>query len=161
MTAAEAGLPGAAALERIAAGLLSATRAGRVTVRLDLPGPVTYPVAAEACAPGVAPIRGDTSVDLKTAPTFTAVAEELRTVIQDDVLTAEPPTPPEVVARYGVRAQMLAPVVRDGRCVGTLSVHQLERPRTWSAADRQALEAAAAAVARTRAARRRQGAAGA
>ena len=139
--------PDAAALQGIAGDLLAATRAGRVTVRVDVPGPELFPVVAEACAPGVAPIRGDAAVDLRAAPTFVAVADQLRTVIQDDVLTAEPPTPREVVARYGVRAQMLAPLVRGSRCVGTLSVHQLDRPRAWSAADRQALDAAARAAA--------------
>ena len=130
----------------IVAELLAATRASRVTLRLDVAGPAFFPVVAEACAPGIAPIAGDASIDLRAAPTFTTVAEELHTVIQDDVTTAQPPTPPEVIARYGVRAQMLAPVVRDGRCVGTLSVHEATGPRAWSAADRRALEAAAAAA---------------
>lgn len=62
--------------------------------------------------------------------------------------TAQPPTPPEVIARYGVRAQMLAPVVRDGRCAGTLSVHETRAPRAWSAGDRAALAEAADAAAR-------------
>jgi maleate isomerase len=135
--------PDPAALDRLVAGLLAATGASRVTLRLDVPGPDFFPVVAEACAPGIAPIRGDASIDLRSAPTFTTVAEQLQTVIQDDVRTALPPTPPEVIARYGVRAQMLAPVVRDGRCVGTLSVHEATGPRAWSPADRTALAAAA------------------
>ncbi len=132
------------ALDRLVAELLAATGAGRVTLRLDLPGPAFFPVVAEACADGVAPVAGDASIDLRGAPTFTTVAEGLETVIQDDVRTARPPTPPEVIARYGVRAQMLAPVVRDGRCAGTLSVHETRGPRAWSAADRAALAQAAA-----------------
>jgi maleate isomerase len=136
------------ALDRVVAELLAATRASRVTLRLDVPGPHFFPVMAEACAPGIAPIRGDASIDLRSAPTFTAVAQLLRTIVQNDVRTAQPPTPPEVIARYGVRAQMLAPVVRDGGCIGTLSVHEATGPRAWSPADRAALAAAAAAAAR-------------
>lgn len=134
-------------LDRLVAELLAATGASRVTLRLDVPGPDFFPVVAEACAPGISPIAGDASIDLRAAPTFTTVAEQLQTVIQDDVTTAEPPTPPEVIARYGVRAQMLTPVMRDGRCVGTLSVHEASGPRAWSAADRQALAETAAAAA--------------
>ncbi|HEX4804309.1 MAG TPA: GAF domain-containing protein [Conexibacter sp.] len=135
------------ALDRLVADLLAATGAGRVTLRLDVPGPAFFPVVAEACADGVAPVAGDASIDLRGAPTFTTVVEGLRTIVQDDVTTAEPPTPPEVIARYGVRAQMLAPVVRDGRCVGTLSVHETRAPRAWTAADRAALARTAAAAA--------------
>jgi maleate isomerase len=131
------------ALAALAAELLAATGASRVTLRLDVSGPHFFPVVAEACAPGIAPIAGDASIDLRSAPTFTTVAEQLQTVIQDDVCTAQPPTPPEVIARYGVRAQMLAPVVHDGRCIGTLSVHEATGPRAWTPADRAALTAAA------------------
>jgi maleate isomerase len=134
-------------LDALVAGLLATTGASRVTLRLDVSGLDFFPVVAEACAPGIAPIRGDASIDLRGAPTFTTVAEQLQTVIQDDVRTAQPPTPPEVIARYGVRAQMLAPVVRDGRCAGTLSVHETTGPRAWTDADRAALAAAAAEAA--------------
>jgi maleate isomerase len=133
-------------LQAIVEELLAATGAARTTLRLDRP-PEVFPVVAEACAPGVSSIRGDGTVDLRKAPTFTAVAEELRTLIQEDTLRSDPPTPQAVVDAYGVRAQMLAPVARDGTALGTISVHASE-PRAWTAADRAALASAADAVLR-------------
>jgi maleate isomerase len=136
-----------AALQGIVDELLAATGASRATLRLDSP-PEYFPVVAEACAPGVRSLRGDTSVDLRNAPTFTAIRDELRIILQDDCLNSVPPTPPEVIDLYGVRAQMLAPVPAGGRLLGTMSVHEASGPRHWSEADRQALESAVAAVLR-------------
>ncbi|MEA2330125.1 MAG: hypothetical protein QOH58_263 [Thermoleophilaceae bacterium] len=134
-----------AALQGIVERLLADTGASRTTLRVDSPTEF-FPVVAEACAPGVRSIRGDTSVDLKTAPTFMAIQDEQRIIVQDDCLHSEPPTPQEVIDAYGVRAQMLAPVALEGLLLGTMSVHQAGAPRRWSAADRQALESAVTAV---------------
>src|SRR3990172_9564471 len=90
--------------------LLEATRASRVTLRLDTPGEV-FPVVAEALAPGVRSIRSATEIDLRKAGTFQFLAREWRLLIQADCLVDEPVAPPELIELYGVRAQMLAPIV--------------------------------------------------
>jgi maleate isomerase len=123
--------------------LLQATGASRVTLRLDTPGEV-YPVVAEACAPGVRSIKGATEIDLRRAKTFQFLERERRVLVQADCLVDEPAVPPALIELYGVRAQMLAPLVSGGRLVGIVSVHHAGWPRKWTEAEIAALEAAAA-----------------
>jgi maleate isomerase len=47
---------------------------------------------------------------------------------------------------YGVKAQMLAPVVREGQLAGIVSVHYAPAVRRWSPTDITALEDAVARV---------------
>ena len=131
--------------DALAAELLEATRAGRVTLRLDTPGDV-FPVVAEACAPGVRSIRGATEIDLRAAKTFQYLEREQRLLIQRDCLTDEPVAPRELIELYGVRAQMLGPVLRDGRLAGIVSVHHPETPRDWTPLEIEALRRAAEVV---------------
>ena len=70
-------------------------------------------------------------------------------LIQRDCLTDEPVAPQELIDLYGVRAQMLAPIVRDDRLVGIISVHHATTPRDWSEDDVGALRDTAARVANT------------
>ena len=67
---------------------------------------------------------------------FEVMQTELRVIVQDDVVTSHPAFP-ELVERYGVRAQMLAPIVRDDRLVGILSVLYAPGPRAWTAENRR------------------------
>ncbi len=129
-------------------GLLRLTAATRVTVRLeDETG--GFPVVAEALAQGARSIAGDSSIDLRAAPTFQYLERELRPLIQDDILDSDTAPPPELIARYGARAQMIAPVVCDGRMVGFVSVHYAEEPRHWTPEEIGAIESAATRVAAT------------
>ena len=125
--------------------LLEATGASRVTLRLDTPGQV-YPVVAEALSPGVGSIREATEIDLRTARTFQFLDREHRVLVQRDCLADEPVAPPELIELYGVRAQMLAPLVRDGRLVGIVSVHHAGTPRKWTDHEVAGLEATAARI---------------
>ena len=127
--------------EEIVEALLLAAGASRTTVRLDTPG-AFFPVVAEARAPGIGSIAGDTSIDLRASPTFEFLDREQRLLIQSDLLDSDVAPPPELIAQYGARAQMLAPVVSDGRLVGIISVHYVPGPRTWTAEDIAALERA-------------------
>ncbi|MFD4975764.1 GAF domain-containing protein [Streptomyces sp. NPDC058424] len=54
-----------------------------------------------------------------------------RVLMQDDCQTANPSPPQALLDAYQVRAQMLAPIVRDGRVVGWLSFHSRD-PRRWT-----------------------------
>jgi GAF domain-containing protein len=47
-----------------------------------------------------------------------------------------------------VKAQMLAPIVRDDRLIGVISVHYVPGPRDWSAEDVATLREAAERVQR-------------
>ena len=67
---------------------------------------------------------------------------ERRLLIQSDLLDAEVAPPPQLIAQYGARAQMLAPILRDDRLVGILSVHYAPGPRDWTPEDIGALERA-------------------
>jgi maleate isomerase len=125
--------------------LLETTRASRVTLRLDTPGSV-FPVVAEALAPGMRSIRDSTEIDLTRAATYRWLERERRLVVQRDCLVDEPAAPAELIELYGVRAQMLAPLVRDGRLVGIVSVHHAATARDWKDAEVGAVEAAAARV---------------
>jgi maleate isomerase len=118
--------------------LLEATGASRATLRLDASDAV-FLVVAEALAPGVRSIRDDDSIDIRRAATFRFLERELRPLVQNDCLGGEHPAPKELVDFYGVRAQMLGPIVRDGRLVGIVSVHDAAGPRQWGEQETAAL----------------------
>ena len=131
--------------QEIVDGLLRATAGSRVTIRLERPGE-TLPIVAEALAPGIPSLQGPSTIDLRAAPTVRYLAETLGTLIQDDLLAAETPPPPELIQQYGARAQMLAAVGVDGKLAAIVSVHYSPGPRHWTAVEVAALEAAAARV---------------
>jgi maleate isomerase len=124
--------------QEIVAELLAKTGATRTTLRVDAP-PDVFPVAAEALAPGARSIAGETRIDLRAAPTFVFLDRERRPLVQDDLATAADAPPPELIELYGVRAQMLAPIVRDGRLYAMVSVHYAPGPRRWTEEDVEAL----------------------
>jgi len=132
-------------LQDIVDELLEQTGASRVTIRLDMPGQV-FPVAAEALEEGTRSIAGDASIDLRASATFKYLEREQRNLIQEDCAAGEFPAPPELIEFYGVKAQMLAPLVRDDRLAGILSVHFAPATRVWTSDDVAALDAAAARV---------------
>jgi GAF domain-containing protein len=135
-----------APLQAVVDELIAATTGSRATLRVaDREG--AFPVVAEALAPGVRSIAAETSIDLRSAPTFQYLERELRTLVQDDILASDVAPPPELVQRYGARAQLLAPVVERDRMIAFLSVHHAATPRAWTEAEVAAIEAAAVRVA--------------
>lgn len=135
-------------LQTIMEDLLEATKASRTTVRLDMPAQnlVLETVAAEATVSGVRPLKGgkNSIKDLRnTVPPVRWVEENLQILVQEDCLTADLAPPPELIEHYGVKAQMLAPVVENGRLIGIISVHYTPEPRHWSEKDIAALQDAA------------------
>jgi GAF domain-containing protein len=112
--------------------LLATTRASRITLRQDLPGE-TFPVTHEALSSGVASIRGVTAPNMSTQPVVLAVTGG-RQVVQDDCERLYPADEDfhEMRSRYGgLRAQIVTPIVVDGRVGAILSVHQLGASRAW------------------------------
>jgi GAF domain-containing protein len=138
------------AFDAILGDLLAATGASRTTLRLDdrAYGFHIDDVAGEALAPGEPSLRGQTSIDQRAAATAQWVEKNRRLLVQDDLSQGEPRPPEALVRLYGVRAQMLAPIERDGRLDGWISVHEARRTRHWSEQDRAAAMKAVAEVLR-------------
>ena len=106
--------PLAAAVGEVLAALLAETGASRVTLRRDAAGASPFPVVEEALAPGVASLRGETSVHLPTQPVVLEVMAG-RQVVQDDCRSAfDDPAFQRMLEAYGgLAAQIVTPV--DGR----------------------------------------------
>ena len=123
-----------ASVSDVLADLLDATGASRVTLRRDVPGEERFPVVEEALAPGVSSLRGEHTVHLPTQPVV-LVVQQGRQVVQDDCETAyDDPAFQAMLETYGgLAAQIVTPVLRDGRLEAILSLHQLETPRRWTA----------------------------
>jgi GAF domain-containing protein len=131
--------------------LLRSTGASRTTLRLDLldQDAGLDEVVAEALAPGVHSIRGDTSIrNLRDSSPIWFLEAQRTPLVQEDCSTANPAPPPELIELYGVRAQMVAPLVRDDSLIGVISVHYVSGPRGWSAQDLAALQKATERVLR-------------
>jgi maleate isomerase len=131
--------------QKIIEDLLRSTGASRTTLRLDLPDQDAGldEVVAEALMPGVRSIRGDTSIrNLRDSSPIRFLDEQRTPLVQEDCSMADPAPPPELIESYGVRAQMVAPLVRDDGLIGAISVHYVPGPRRWSAQDLVALKEA-------------------
>lgn len=119
----------------------------RTTLRVDIESwgvNVDRPVA-EATASGVASIR-DATLDQRSLATVQYMEAQRELVIQNDCRQADPAPPQALLDVYGVKAQMLAPLVRDDRLVGWISAHYTPSTRVWSDGDVRALREAAAKV---------------
>jgi maleate isomerase len=136
----------AAKLDALLEGLLAKVDASRTTVRLDIPswGVSVNDVIAEACAPGVRSIRGDTSIDQRALATVKFLDQRRELLVQPDFENTDHAPPPALISVYGVKAQMLAPLVARDELVGWVSVHYTPSAREWTADDVAALTAAAA-----------------
>jgi len=135
-----------ARMQSVTDDLRGATGADRATLRVDLPdaGCSVNTCAAESCGPTARSIRRDPTLPQRDLETVRWIDRHRALLVQPD-FTADPHPPRALLEVYGVRAQMLAPVVRDGDMVGWLSVHSLtERP--WSVADQRALAVAVGQV---------------
>ena len=113
--------------------LLRDLGASRVTLREDVPGDYAFPVTHEALADGVRSLREERTVDLRTQP----VVRELvrgRQVVQASCRDAfDDPAFRAMLDTYGgLAAQIVTPVLRDGRLTAILSLHQLGAPRAWT-----------------------------
>jgi len=140
------------AFQEILEGLLESTAASRTTVRLDMPSKNLHldTVAAEALASGVRSLEEDTSINnLSKVPTYEFVERERRILVQNDCLTADPAPPAALIDLYGVKAQMLGPIMLDDRVIGIISVHYTLGPRKWTEKDVAALQNAVERVRRT------------
>jgi maleate isomerase len=70
--------------------------------------------------------------------------------VENDCLNTTPDVAPEqeVTDVYGIRSEMVAPVVCDDQLIGWVSVHNTRGPHQWTKNEIAAIEAACAAVRR-------------
>lgn len=131
-------------LDAIVRELRERIGATRVTVRVDY-APCGYDVndvAAEALGPGAGSLIGITGIPQRAAATAQFLERERRILVQNDFSDPALSPPQALIDGYGVQAQMLGPLVRDGALIGWISVHHGGTTRKWSAADIAALDAA-------------------
>jgi maleate isomerase len=137
-------------LQKIMESLLKSTDASRTTIRLDIPELelALETVVAEGIAPGVNSLKGDKIItDMrKTVAPVMYLEEHRKILVQDDCMTAIPAPPQKLIEYYGVKAQMLAPIIEETLMIGVLSVHYNLGSRHWSEQDIAALQAAAERV---------------
>ena len=131
-------------LEDVLRDLLETTRASRVTLRRDVPGGQPFPVVEEVLAPGVGSIRGETSVHLPSQPVVLEVTRGFQDVQDDAARAYDDPAFLRMLEAYGgLAAQIVTPVMREGRLEAILSLHQLGEPRAWTAEEVSAASLAA------------------
>ena len=132
----------------ILAQLRETIGASRTTLRLDAPiyGFHIDDVVAESVAPGENSLRGQTSINQRAAATAQWVETNRRLLVQSDLSTGESRAPDALIRLYGVKAQMLAPVEREGRLDGWISVHEARKTRVWTELEQDALLRAAERV---------------
>ena len=138
--------------EDILETLLRETNASRTTLRIDLPqfGLNVNAPAAEALAPGVHSIKKETSLDQRKAVAVKWLEKNRRTFVENDCLNTTPDIAPEkeVTGVYGIRSEMVAPVIRNDHLIGWVSVHNIQGPHQWTKSEIAAIEAACAKVKR-------------
>jgi GAF domain-containing protein len=122
------------------------TGAGRVTLRLPAETEI-FPVYVEVRDAGVR-ATGDYAADPNTG-TFRYLESELQPLVQSDTRTATDTPPTVLIEKYGVGAQILAPIVVDGALGGIISVHHVGGAREWTPEEIAVATDAASAVANT------------
>ena len=134
-----------ATFDAILANLLGEIDASRTTLRLDdaALGFSVADVAGEAHLPTEKSLRGQTSINQRAAATAQWVEQHRRLLVQNDFSVRALRPPEALLQLYGVKAQMLAPVIREGRLDGWVSVHETRRTRKWSRKEQAATITAA------------------
>ncbi|GAA3710457.1 aspartate/glutamate racemase family protein [Gordonia hankookensis] len=133
--------------KQIVTELRERTGCDRTTVRVDdaALGLHVDLCAAESCGAGIRSIQHDPSLDQRALETVRWLDETRRVLVQPAFV--EPPFPPQALRDvYGVSAQVLGPVERDGEVAAWLSAHSLPE-RGWSDDDVAAMNDARAAMA--------------
>jgi maleate isomerase len=136
--------------EAILQSLREETNASRTTLRIDLPqfGLNVNAPAAEALASGVHSIKDKTSLDQRRAVAVRWLETNRRVFVENDCLDTTPDVAPEaeVTEVYGIRSEMVAPVIRNDHLIGWVSVHNIRGPHQWTESEIAAIEAACVKV---------------
>lgn len=133
-------------LQALADVLRELTEASRVTFRLSGSGGLL--LATESLAKDIPSMTTGPREDPTIFPTYEFLERERDLLIQEDTRTHAVRPPDSLIHHYNVLAQMLAPIVVDGRVAGVVSVHQVGETRSWTASDVATLRTVQATVAR-------------
>jgi hypothetical protein len=135
-------------LGEVLENLLRETRASRVTLRRGVADGYAFPVTDEALAPGVASLKDERTVDLRTQPVALEVQRRGQ-VVQPDCRSAyDDPAFLDMLETYGgLAAQIVTAFVANGGVAAILSVHQLGSPRAWTDGEARACREAATRIA--------------
>ena len=135
-----------ARLERELARLRDRTGACRTTLRFESAelGFRVDDVCAESVREGLNSLKGETSIDQRRGVAFQWLDRHRRVFVERDCLNAAPEVAPEreVIEIYGVRAEMVAPLIEAGRLAGAVSVHYTRGARDWTALEIATVESA-------------------
>ena len=135
-------------VEAILKALLAETRTSRVTLRRGVSDGYAFPVTDEALAPGVASLKEERTVDLRTQPVALEVQRRGQVVQDDSAAAYDDPAFQQMLETYGgLAAQIVTAVVAEEGVAAILSVHQLGSPRHWSEEEVNACRRAAANLA--------------
>ena len=139
------------ALREILESLRVDTDGGRTTVRLDHDILELHvdTVAEESLSEGVHSIRAQNSLDQRNAAAIRWLEKHRRSFVMNDTLDpwdAEVAPEKAVIETYGIRSEMVSPVIKDSDMVGWVSVHYTKGPRDWTAAEIARIEAACDSV---------------
>lgn len=130
------------------AELLAAVEASRTTLRIDVPelGFQVDDPAAEARASDVPSLLGQTALDQRSLETVRWMDAHHDYLMQERCQGADPAPPEALIRIYGVQAQMLGPIIRDGKLAGWISVHENRSTRQWTESEIDRLKEAVAKV---------------
>jgi len=99
-------------------------------------------VAAESLAPGIPSLRPITSLNQRALKTCIHINETGKALIQPDTINAPIQPPKALMNAYGVKAQMLLPLMSGDEAGAWISVHYVPSTREWSEKDVEELHAA-------------------
>jgi maleate isomerase len=123
-------------------GLLQKTDASRTTLRIDIPeqnSSINAPII-EVLAPGILSIKSLAPLEQRKLPTVIFMEEKRINLIQEDCVNSDVSPPKDLIKTYGVKAQMLGPLIWDHKLIGFISVHYTPSTRHWSDKDIAALD---------------------
>jgi maleate isomerase len=129
-------------LQHILEDLLQLTDASRTTLRVDIPeqnSNIDAPLI-EVLAPGIRSIKSLAKLEQRKLPTVMFMEENRCNLIQEDCANSDVSPPKDLIQVYGVKAQMLGPLVWDHKLVGFISVHYTPSTRHWSQNEITALD---------------------
>lgn len=122
--------------------LRHATCSQRVTLRIDSPllGVSVDDVLLEDVNSDTRSLRSDSSMSQRELETVIFLDREKRMLVQENC-AKDPIRPPDVLLQmYGVKAQMLCPLIHHDAVVGWISVHDTKGPHSWNSSEIQLLK---------------------
>jgi GAF domain-containing protein len=136
-----------AAIQAVLDHLRAALDVQRCTVRQPVEAAYAFPVTFESRDQQQRSLLGDFTIVQTGQPVIVKLLAECAQVIQDDCSTASQDALfHKMLAHYGgMRAQMVTPFIVGDKLKAVLSVHELRKPRVWTATEK-ALAANAAAL---------------